>query len=96
LSEAWKAELERFRVALILGRLVICANCARFRPSEDPDAFGQCDLHGEAHPFTPFDCAQFSASPKPLAPDYLPDPDAERATRAMPWWRPGPDEYQTP
>lgn len=74
------AALSNYREALLLGRLVICANCARFVPRSDTAGLGHCQrFDTDAWPFAPFWCSGFKPSNRPVAPDFLPDPDGARA-----------------
>ena len=74
------ALLTDFRTALVLGRLVVCGNCARFEPGSVPDGLGHCRQFGrETWPLVPFICGAFLVSPRPIAPAYLPDLDGASA-----------------
>jgi len=55
-----------FREALIQGRLVICANCSRFKPGDLPAALGHCRwFNVETWPCVPFSCTRFAATAAP-------------------------------
>ena len=72
--------LTDFQAALVLGRLVVCANCADFHHGAEPAGLGQCQRFATgAWPFVPFACGGFAVSPTAAAPAYLPDPDGARA-----------------
>ena len=72
--------LADFRTALVLGRLVVCGNCANFEPGAELDGLGHCrQFTRETWPLVPFICGAFVVSPKPIAPAYLPDLDGARA-----------------
>lgn len=64
--------LEDFREALVLGRLQVCANCRRYSFAAELGDMGMCTSHGEAWPFVPFCCRDFSLSARPAAPAYAP------------------------
>jgi hypothetical protein len=69
-----------FGAALIMGHLVICANCARFLPNPDATALGRCGrLDVESWAFAPFACGGFAVSKRPALPEFIPDPDGARA-----------------
>ena len=79
------AGLAEYRAALLLGRLVICANCSAFIPADDPYGLGRCSRYTEeAWPFVPFKCVGFDISERPLAPALLPDPNGARARALEP------------
>jgi hypothetical protein len=74
------APLADFRAALLLGRLVICGNCAHFAFGAEAGGVGHCRRFGcEAWPFAPFVCSGFTMSPTPTAEAYLPDRDGAKA-----------------
>jgi hypothetical protein len=74
-----RAPLADFRAALVLGRLHVCCNCAAFTFGSDPAGLGHCRrFTTEAAAFVPFWCAGFEGAVRPVAPDYLPDPDGKR------------------
>jgi len=74
------APLADFQAGLVLGQLVICGNCSSFAVGADPATLGHCRRYStESWPFVPFACAGFTASPKPAAPAFVPDPDGRRA-----------------
>jgi hypothetical protein len=70
--------LAHFRVALTLGRLHLCGNCAHFAFGPEPAGPGLCSIHGDGLlAFAmPFDCRDFAVSNAPTAPDFLPKPSA--------------------
>jgi hypothetical protein len=63
--EAAAPTLREFKEALQCGRLVICGQCHYFDFAKDPQAIGQCRIHGESWPFVPFQCLQFMRRHKP-------------------------------
>jgi hypothetical protein len=69
--DAARAELKGWHAPLVLGRLSICGNCARFTFSTDTS--GTCELHGDGlAPFLPFACPDFRRSSRPALPELLP------------------------
>ena len=81
IMSAWDGEsLREYFEALLMGRLVLCGNCAHFAFGEDPAALGNCArLKVESWPFAPFQCEGFEPAAYPAAPLYLPDPTAAQA-----------------
>jgi hypothetical protein len=81
ISKAWDGEaLREYFEALLMGRLVLCGNCAHFAFAEDPAALGYCfRFKVESWPFTPFKCEGFETATYPAVPLYVPDPEAKRA-----------------
>jgi hypothetical protein len=75
------AGLEYWRAPLLLGRLHLCGNCARYAFGPDPAGSGTCPVHGaDVLAFAmPFDCADFLASPIPTAPEFLTESAQARA-----------------
>jgi len=72
--------LADFRTALVLGRLVVCGNCASFDRGAELAGLGHCRQFGrETWPLVPFICGAFMVSPKPIAPAYLPDLEGARS-----------------
>lgn len=83
-ADARLEPLKDFREALMLGRLVICGNCAHFAFGADPADLGQCARYAvEALPFAPFQCEGFEVATTPAAPLFLPDPTAAQALARM-------------
>lgn len=72
--------LADFRAALVLGRLVVCGNCAHFGRGAELAGLGHCrQFDAESWPFVPFVCSGFTVGPRPIAPAYLPHLDGARA-----------------
>jgi hypothetical protein len=66
--------LTAYREALILGRLMVCGNCAAFTFGSAPADVGHCaNFTVEAWAFVPFWCSRFKPSRTPAAAQYLPD-----------------------
>jgi hypothetical protein len=67
-------QLRQYRDALVLGRLHLCGNCARFVFGPDPAGPGVCSKFGFGLvPFlAPFWCSAFAPSDNPVAPELLP------------------------
>lgn len=83
------ALLADFHAALVLGRLVVCGNCAHFDRGAEPAGLGHCRrFASETWPFVPFTCAGFTVSPTPAALAYLPDPDGSRVIASQAGGRP--------
>jgi hypothetical protein len=76
------SRLTEFRAALVLGRLVVCGNCAHFQTAREPTCLGSCQrFQVEAWALVPFSCSGFKISAHPQAPEFLPDPDGARTRR---------------
>ena len=68
--------LETYRVALVMGRLILCANCRSFVQPVEPYGLGHCQHYNTSTwGAVPSPCDRFSLSEHPAFPLLQPDPE---------------------